>query len=136
MLFRHQAKMVQSAKAKGGQEIPVPRVSLVPTYKLDYLPTFREQNTYIRGRGARACPAYHAAWHACHTSPNDAVPCMQPNAHVVVTLHSRASDALCSKMREQAMITRHVLCMAEQRSTTSPGETSGAKSEVRRGLRR
>ncbi len=45
--------MVQSAKAKGGQEIPVPRVSFVPSYNTDYLPTFREQNTYTRGRGAR-----------------------------------------------------------------------------------
>ncbi|EIE24666.1 hypothetical protein COCSUDRAFT_41002 [Coccomyxa subellipsoidea C-169] len=43
--------MVSSAKAKGGKEIPVPKVTLVPTYNIDYLPTFREQNTYIRGRG-------------------------------------------------------------------------------------
>lgn len=50
-----QAKMVHSTKAKGGQEIPVPKVTLVPTYNIDYLPTFREQSTYIRGRGARNC---------------------------------------------------------------------------------
>jgi hypothetical protein len=43
--------MVSSAKAKGGKEIPVPKVSVVPTYNIDYLPTFREQSTYIRGRG-------------------------------------------------------------------------------------
>ncbi len=55
--------MVHSTKAKGGQEIPVPKVTLVPTYNTDYLPTFREQNTYIRGRGARASPADTP--HAC-----------------------------------------------------------------------
>ena len=43
--------MVESAKAKGGKEIPVPKVTHVPTYNTDYLPTFREPNTYIRGRG-------------------------------------------------------------------------------------
>lgn len=43
--------MVESAKAKGGKEIPVPKVTRVPTYNTDYLPTFREPNTYIRGRG-------------------------------------------------------------------------------------
>ncbi len=43
--------MVSSAKAKGGKEIPVPKVTAVPTYNTDYLPTFREQSTYIRGRG-------------------------------------------------------------------------------------
>ncbi|CAL8467691.1 g7229 [Coccomyxa elongata] len=46
-----EAKMVSSAKAKGGKEIPVPKVTAVPTYNIDYLPTFREQSTYIRGRG-------------------------------------------------------------------------------------
>ena len=46
-----QAKMVESAKAKGGKEIPVPKVTRVPSYNTDYLPTFREPNTYIRGRG-------------------------------------------------------------------------------------
>ena len=51
---REQAKMVESAKAKGGKEIPVPKVTRVPSYNTDYLPTFREPNTYIRGRG-RAC---------------------------------------------------------------------------------
>lgn len=43
--------MVSSAKAKGGKEIPVPKVTAVPTYNIDYLPIFREQSTYIRGRG-------------------------------------------------------------------------------------
>lgn len=46
-----QAKMISSAKAKGGKEIPVPKVTSVPSYNTDYLPNFREQNTYIRGRG-------------------------------------------------------------------------------------
>lgn len=49
--LRTQAKMVESAKAKGGKEIPVPKVTRVPSYNTDYLPTFREPNTYIRGRG-------------------------------------------------------------------------------------
>ena len=45
-----QARMVE--KPKGGKEIPVPKVTRVPSYNTDYLPTFREPNTYIRGRGA------------------------------------------------------------------------------------
>lgn len=36
---------------KGSKEIPIPGVSRVPTYDVDYLPTFRERNTYIRGKG-------------------------------------------------------------------------------------
>ena len=43
--------MVQCSKAKGGREIPIPQVKDVPTYCLEYLPTFREPPTYIRGRG-------------------------------------------------------------------------------------
>ena len=46
-----QAKMVQSKKARGGQEIPVPKVRRVETYTRDYLPIFQEHNTYLRGRG-------------------------------------------------------------------------------------
>ncbi|KAK9817316.1 hypothetical protein WJX72_012553 [[Myrmecia] bisecta] len=46
-----EAKMVQSTQAKGGREIPTPEVRHVPTYNRDYLPLFREKNTYIRGRG-------------------------------------------------------------------------------------
>lgn len=34
-----------------GKEIPIPGVTIVPTYAIDYLPTFRERNTYIRGKG-------------------------------------------------------------------------------------
>jgi hypothetical protein len=60
----YQAKMVSSAKAKGGKEIPVPKVTLVPTYNIDYLPTFREQNTYIRGRGVP--PHMGVGLHARH----------------------------------------------------------------------
>ena len=44
------ARMVE--RPKGGNEIPVPKVTRVPSYNTDYLPTFREPNTYIRGRGA------------------------------------------------------------------------------------
>ncbi|KAK9843485.1 hypothetical protein WJX81_005242 [Elliptochloris bilobata] len=47
-----EAIMVQSAKAKGGKEIPIPTVTFVPTYKREYLPTYREAKTYHRGRGA------------------------------------------------------------------------------------
>jgi enhancer of polycomb-like protein len=43
--------MVQQQSAKGGKEIPIPGVVKVPTYEIDYLPTFRERNTYLRGRG-------------------------------------------------------------------------------------
>ena len=47
-----QAKAQESAKAKGGKEIPIPTVTFVPTYKREYLPTYRERSTYHRGRGA------------------------------------------------------------------------------------
>lgn len=43
--------MIKQENAKGGKEIPIPGVTKVPTYQLDYLPTFRERNTYLRGRG-------------------------------------------------------------------------------------
>ena len=46
-----QAKMVQSKKARGGQEIPVPKVRQVQSYARDYLPVFQEPHTYLRGRG-------------------------------------------------------------------------------------
>ncbi|KAK9822015.1 hypothetical protein WJX74_000785 [Apatococcus lobatus] len=48
-----EAKMIQSKKARGGQEIPVPKVRRVETYTRDYLPIFQEHNTYLRGRGGR-----------------------------------------------------------------------------------
>lgn len=38
-------------QAKGGKEIPIPITLKVETYDVDYLPTFQERNTYIRGRG-------------------------------------------------------------------------------------
>lgn len=50
-LCRVQAKAQESAKAKGGKEIPIPTVTFVPTYKREYLPTYRERSTYHRGRG-------------------------------------------------------------------------------------
>ena len=43
--------MVQSEKAKGGKEIPTPEVREVDSWKRDYLPTFKERSTYVRGRG-------------------------------------------------------------------------------------
>ena len=49
-----QAREVEAKKPKKGSEIPIPTVRVVPTYDRDYLPLFREQNTYIRGRGKRA----------------------------------------------------------------------------------
>jgi enhancer of polycomb-like protein len=36
---------------KGIKEIPIPGVTRIPTYALEYLPTFRDRNTYLRGRG-------------------------------------------------------------------------------------
>lgn len=50
-----QAKMV---KAKGGQEIPIPEVNDVPDHIIEYLPTFRPPNTYIRGRGKAWIPSF------------------------------------------------------------------------------
>lgn len=38
-------------KTGGVKEIPIPGVTRVPTYDIDYLPAFRERNTYVRGRG-------------------------------------------------------------------------------------
>lgn len=43
--------MIKQENARGGKEIPIPGVTKVATYDLDYLPTFRERNTYLRGRG-------------------------------------------------------------------------------------
>ena len=34
------------------KEIPIPGVTRVPTYDLDYLPAFRERYTYLRGKGS------------------------------------------------------------------------------------
>ncbi|KAK9867296.1 hypothetical protein WJX84_005761 [Apatococcus fuscideae] len=48
-----EAKMVQSKKARGGHEIPVPKVRMVESYSRDYLPIFQESSTYLRGRGGR-----------------------------------------------------------------------------------
>lgn len=45
-----QPKMIK--QEKGGKEIPIPGINLVSSYELDYLPTWRERNTYIRGKGA------------------------------------------------------------------------------------
>jgi len=38
-------------QAKGGREIPTPITLTVDSYVLDYLPSFHENNTYIRGKG-------------------------------------------------------------------------------------
>jgi hypothetical protein len=51
MVAMLQAKMVETAKSKGGKEIPIPDVHEVQTYNVDYLPTFHAATTYIRGRG-------------------------------------------------------------------------------------
>lgn len=51
-----QPKMINQADGKGGKEIPIPGVVRVPTYQQDYLPCWRDQNTYIKdagGAGAR-----------------------------------------------------------------------------------
>lgn len=44
-----QPKMVE--QHEGVKEIPIPGVSRVPTYEIDYLPTYKERNTYLRGKG-------------------------------------------------------------------------------------
>ena len=44
----------------------MPKVTRVPSYNTDYLPTFREPNTYIRGRGApRSAKLVPAVYHIC-----------------------------------------------------------------------
>lgn len=67
--------MVESAKAEGGKEIPVPKVTRVPSYNTDYLPTFREPNTYIRGRGraydSSSLPVCGPFMHATHAPRSD-----------------------------------------------------------------
>ena len=57
-----QAREVEAKKPKKGSEIPIPTVRVVPTYDRDYLPLFKEQNTYIRGRGNSALHA--STWKA------------------------------------------------------------------------
>ena len=42
---------IQHARPTGSKEIPIPGITKVPTYDLDYLPAFRERNTYLRGKG-------------------------------------------------------------------------------------
>eukprot|EP00887_Chlorella_sp_A99_P003834 scaffold11.g3834.t1 len=46
-------KMIErgGGQGDGAKEIPIPGVSRIPTYALDYLPTFRDRNTYLRGKG-------------------------------------------------------------------------------------
>ncbi|KFM29105.1 Enhancer of polycomb-like protein 2 [Auxenochlorella protothecoides] len=44
-------KMISQADGKGGKEIPIPGVKTIPSYERDYLPTWKDQNTYIRDRG-------------------------------------------------------------------------------------
>lgn len=39
--------------AKPTKEIPIPGVEKVPTYEIEYLPTFKERNAYLRGRGGK-----------------------------------------------------------------------------------
>ena len=50
-----QPKMIErQQQGEGGEsqkEIPIPGVQRVPTYPTDYLPTFRDRNTYLRGKG-------------------------------------------------------------------------------------
>jgi enhancer of polycomb-like protein len=46
--------MVKRKQAEGkaeGKEIPIPGIYRIATYEVEYLPTFRERNTYLRGRG-------------------------------------------------------------------------------------
>ncbi|KAL6785691.1 hypothetical protein ACKKBF_B01255 [Auxenochlorella protothecoides x Auxenochlorella symbiontica] len=44
-------KMISQADGKGGKEIPIPGVKTIPSYERDYLPSWKDQNTYIRDRG-------------------------------------------------------------------------------------
>lgn len=46
-----QPKMISQADGKGGKEIPIPGVKTIPSYERDYLPSWKDQNTYIRDRG-------------------------------------------------------------------------------------
>lgn len=46
-----QAKEAEAASSKKKSDIPIPMVSNVESYEREYLPTFQQQNTYIRGRG-------------------------------------------------------------------------------------
>ena len=46
-----QMREEEAKKPKKGSEIPIPMVRTLPAYERDYLPVFREQPTYIRGRG-------------------------------------------------------------------------------------
>lgn len=46
-----QIREAEAKKPKKGTDIPIPMVRTLPSYGRDYLPVFREQTTYIRGRG-------------------------------------------------------------------------------------
>ena len=43
--------MVSSKQAKGGKEIPIPDVRVIPSYGIEYLPVHKEPRVYIRGKG-------------------------------------------------------------------------------------
>lgn len=43
--------MIKQENAKGGKEIPIPGIVRIPSYRTDYLPAWRDRNTYIRGKG-------------------------------------------------------------------------------------
>ena len=45
------------AKSQAVKDIPTPEVLLVPTYKTDYLPTFREKTIYTRAREPPYAPS-------------------------------------------------------------------------------
>ena len=46
-----QVREAEAKKPKKGTDIPIPMVRTLPSYDRDYLPVFREQTTYIRGKG-------------------------------------------------------------------------------------
>jgi hypothetical protein len=48
-------------RAKKQSDIPIPMVRDLPSYERDYLPVFRENTTYIRGRGGYLCLGYNQA---------------------------------------------------------------------------
>ncbi len=62
LAFVHQVREAEAKKPKKGTDIPIPMVRTLPSYDRDYLPVFREQTTYIRGKGmpCRLCQIIEA----------------------------------------------------------------------------
>jgi hypothetical protein len=57
--------MVDSKKARGGKEIPIPEVRFVPTYYKDYYPLYKPPLTYLHGKRKCHLSQNHMCFDSC-----------------------------------------------------------------------